>query len=177
MLRDAGALTEVGLTVTDATGTGATVMVAEAVFPSLVAAMVTVPGATAVTRPVDATVATDVLEDAHVTWRPVSVAPALSRAVAVSCLVCETSTVADDGDTTTVATGTGVTVTATVCETLAAPKPGALGVLAVTVIVAEPGATAVTTPVVDTVATAGVDELYAMFAPGAPDGWVTDTTS
>jgi hypothetical protein len=78
----------VGETVTDATGTRATLTVAVAVLPSLVAVMVAEPAATAVTNPLPFTVATDVALELQVTLRPESVDPVESSGVAVSCAVC-----------------------------------------------------------------------------------------
>src|SRR3989442_6636841 len=59
-----------GLMVTDATGTFATVTVAVPLFPSLAAAMATDPAATPVTSPLPETVASALLLDAQVTVRP-----------------------------------------------------------------------------------------------------------
>src|SRR5438477_103883 len=56
-----------GVTVTDATGTGVTVMAAVPFWPSLVAVIVAEPATLPVTSPVPVTVATDVLLLAHVT--------------------------------------------------------------------------------------------------------------
>src|SRR6266699_43506 len=78
-----GMLPEVGLTVTDATGTRTTVIVAVPVFPSLVARIVVEPTATPVTRPLAFTVATDVESEDQVIVRPVRMLPAESRGVAV----------------------------------------------------------------------------------------------
>src|SRR5713101_5269720 len=100
---------EAGLTVTDATGTGAAVTVTADVplLPSLVAVIVTgPPAATPVTSPLPFTVAIDVLALAHVTTRPDSALPLASRGVAVSCTVWPATTVAGDGVTSTDATGT-----------------------------------------------------------------------
>ena len=52
-----------------------------------VAVIVAVPLATAVTSPVDETLATDELEDAHVTDAPLIVTPFWSPTVSVSCCV------------------------------------------------------------------------------------------
>src|SRR5438128_1945878 len=87
-----------GETVTEATGTVVTVIAAVLVFPSLVAVIVAEPGATPVTWPLELTAATLVLPLIHVTVRPVSVPPAESFGVAVSCSVCPTRTVAVAGD-------------------------------------------------------------------------------
>lgn len=73
-------------TVTVATGAGGgtvTVIGAVPLTPSLVAVIVALPAATPVTVPVDETVAMLVLELAHVTTRPVSVAPDALRVTAV----------------------------------------------------------------------------------------------
>src|SRR5207247_10950986 len=74
-----------GLTVSDATGTFETVIVAIPPFPSLVAVIVAVPAATPVTSPAADTVATDVALVAHVTTRPDSGLPAEAVGVAASC--------------------------------------------------------------------------------------------
>src|SRR6266849_6248731 len=134
-----------GVTLTGATGTGVTVIVAEPLWPSLVAVTVAVPAATAVTRPVPLTVATAGSALVQVTTRSVSGFPAPSRAVAVSCPVWPTVSPRLGGVTLTVATGTGVTVI------VAEPLWPSL----VAVTVAVPAATAVTRPVPLTVATAG----------------------
>src|SRR5439155_21442572 len=61
-----------GLTVTDATGTGVTVIAAVPLLPSLVAVIAAEPVATAVTAPLALTVATAGASLAHVTERPMS---------------------------------------------------------------------------------------------------------
>ncbi len=73
-----------GLTETLATGTCCTVMLTDALLPSLVALIEAAPGATAVTSPVALTVALVASVLDHATVRPISVFPAPSRAVAVS---------------------------------------------------------------------------------------------
>src|SRR5437016_5712704 len=83
----AGTLAELGLTVTDATGTCTTVMAAVPLCPSLVAVIVAEPATLPVTSPLELTVATDVLELAHVTTRPDNGLPLPSFGVAVSCTV------------------------------------------------------------------------------------------
>src|SRR5205823_7202626 len=83
----AGTVAVAGLTTTDATGTSVTVTAALPAFPSLVAVIVAVPAATAVTRPLVLTVATLPLLVVHVTGRPVSALPAESFGVAVSWTV------------------------------------------------------------------------------------------
>ena len=89
-------------------------IVAVAVLLSLVAVIVAEPWVTPATCPVPLTVATPVLLLVHVTGRPVSTLLAESRGVAVSCSVCPTNTPADVGASSREATGTLVTVTATV---------------------------------------------------------------
>jgi hypothetical protein len=59
-----------------------TVTVASPVLVSTVARIVAVPEATAVTRPLEETVATLGLSDDHATTRPVNVFPLASRATA-----------------------------------------------------------------------------------------------
>src|SRR5439155_885243 len=121
-----------------------TVMAAVPLFPSLVALIVTEPGVTPLTRPLVLTAAIDVLELDHVTVRPESGFPPASLGVAVSCTVWPACTEAEGGDTSTVATGTFVTVTDEV------PLFPSL----VAVIVAVPGVTPETSPLLLTVATA-----------------------
>src|SRR5947207_618883 len=139
-------LADAGPTITEATGTCVTVMVALAVVPSLVAVTVAEPAAVAVTSPLLVTVATPGVSLDHVTTRPLSALPLASLGVAVSCAVAPASRLAVAGLTVSDATGTVVTVTAAV------PLLPSL----VAVIVAAPGATLVTSPVPLTVATAGV---------------------
>src|SRR5207245_1457529 len=105
-----------GLTVTDATGTGAAVTVTADVplLPSDVAVIVVEPATTPVTRPLALTVPTEVLLLAHVTVRPVSVLPFASFGVAASWTVCPACTDAGAGLTVTDATGTVAAVTADV---------------------------------------------------------------
>src|SRR5437773_1992068 len=136
-------LPDAGVTVTEATGTGVTVMDAVPLWPSLVAVIVAEPATFAVTSPVPFTVATGVLLLDHVTVRPVNRLPFASLSVAVSCWVCPACTLAAAGLTVTEATGTPVTVM------LAVPLLPSL----VAVIVAEPPAPAVTSPPPSTVAT------------------------
>src|SRR5213594_2835715 len=99
-----------GLTLTDATGTLVTVMVALPLFPSLVAVIVAEPVANAATSPLASTPATlDWLDD-QITARPERALPAASSGVAVSCTVCPTGVVPEGGVTTTWATGVAVPV-------------------------------------------------------------------
>jgi hypothetical protein len=65
---------------------------------------------TAVTRPVEETVATAVFVELQVTVRFVRVPPRASRGVAVSCTVPPTMTDDDGGETSTDATGGGGSV-------------------------------------------------------------------
>jgi hypothetical protein len=131
---------------TDAVGGGAIVSVAAPDFPSLVAMIVTVPAATALTKPVDETVARLTAVEVHVTVRPVSTWPDASYSVAVPCVLWPTLTLYEFSVTTTLATGEASAVTVTATGALTPPD--------VAVTVALPALTAVTTPVDDTVATA-----------------------
>src|SRR5436309_8251272 len=134
---------EPGVTATEATGTFVTVIEEVPVCPSLVAVMVADPTAAAVTSPLPLTVATRPLELAHVTARPDRGLPLPSCGVAVSCTVCPTCVPAEVGVTATEATGTFVMVIeeVPVCPSLVA------------VMIADPAAAAVTTPLPLTVAT------------------------
>src|SRR5207249_1643594 len=108
------ALSVVGLRLTDATGTGFTVIAALPVLPSLVAVIVTAPAAAPVTRPVEETVAVAGALDVQVIARPESTVPAESCAVPVNCAVLPTSRFTALGATRTEATGTLDTVTVAV---------------------------------------------------------------
>src|SRR5438046_773582 len=135
---------EGGVTSTVATGTFVTVTDEVPLLPSLVAVIVAVPGVTPDTSPLLLTVATVVLELDHVTVRPESGFPPASFGVPVSCTVWPACTDAEGGVTSTVATGTFVTVTV---EVPLFPSLAA-------VIVAVPGVTPDTSPLLLTVATA-----------------------
>lgn len=151
-------VTVVGATVTEFTGPGgaaATVIVAEPVFPFDVAVIVAVPTDTPVTTPPDETVALEELLVVQVMDAPGTTAPSASRAIAESVVVAPTLTVAVAGVTVTVATGFGVMVT------VAVPVFPSLEA----VIVAEPAATPVTTPLVETVAIARLLLLQATTRP------------
>jgi hypothetical protein len=115
------------------------------VFVSLVAVIVTVPTPTAVTRPLEDTVATAMLSELHVTTRSVSTVPVASFVTAVSCCVGVTPStrLAVAGVTVTVATGTGSTVIAGVVAL------GAVSLVAVIVAIPTPVAVAVTVAPVD----------------------------
>lgn len=125
-----------------------TVTVAVPDCPSLVAVIVAVPGATPVTTPAADTVATDVALLVQVTTRPVRMFPAASRVVAPNVTLCPAATLAVPGATVTLDTGTWLTLTVA----------DAITPSIVAVITAPPTETPVTSPVDDTVATAG-DEL------------------
>src|SRR5213594_643116 len=103
-----------GVIVTEATGTGVTVIVEGPLFPSLVAVIVAVPAALPVTSPLAVTVATAVLLLPQLTVRPDNGLPLASFGVAVSCTVWPTCTDAVLGLTVTDATGTVLTVTVAV---------------------------------------------------------------
>jgi hypothetical protein len=83
------------------------VTIAEPLFPSLVAVMVSMPGATPVTRPRASTVATDVSLAAHVTVAPFTGFPAESVRIGVSHSICPSTTLDDSGLTATDVTGAG----------------------------------------------------------------------
>jgi hypothetical protein len=144
-----------GLTITVATGAGVTVSVALPLLPSLVPVMFAVPTVTAVTSPSLETVATAILSELQAMLRSVSTPPLASLSVAVACAVSTAVIVLGASATDTEATGTGITVT------VALPIFPSL----VAVIVAVPGATAVTKPDEDTVATAEASELQTMVRP------------
>src|SRR6266568_3950320 len=125
---------ELGVTVTEATGTVATVTVIADVplWPSDVAVMVAEPAATPDTTPLAFTLATAPLLLDHDTVRPVSGFPAESRGVAMSCVVPPTERLTEAGLTDTAATGTGITETALesarelpVCLAVTRKLPGA----------------------------------------------------
>src|SRR5207237_10694468 len=81
----AGTLAEGGVTVTEATGAPATVMLAVPLWPSLVAVMVTDPAVTPVTSPLPLTVAMAFMLDDQLMPPPVNGLPFASRGAAVSC--------------------------------------------------------------------------------------------
>src|SRR5690242_6608698 len=84
---------------------GFTVMLAVPLTPSLVAVIVAMPEAWAVTKPVEETVAVAALLVVHVTSRPVRTFLAMSKVVAVNPSVLPTTIVALVGATVTLATG------------------------------------------------------------------------
>ena len=138
-----------GCSVTLAMAVGTTVTALVPIFPSLAAVMVATPGATPVTTPAVDTTATWLSLDVHVTMRSVTTMPAVSRTVADSVAVWPTARLALVGRIAIDPTGTSETIT-----TMPVLTPSLVAEM-----VAEPGATAVTRPVADTVATAGLLEL------------------
>jgi hypothetical protein len=102
------------------------------------------PIVTPVTTPIVLTVATAVLSEDHAIVLPVTTAPLASLVVAVACVDLPTPIVEDASDTVTDATAVATTVT---CADPVRPS-------LVAVMLAVPAPTAVTTPVVFTVATA-----------------------
>jgi len=156
-----------GETETDATGTGGgggagTVMLELPVLPSLVAVICVVPAATAVTRP-DDELTEAMLELAldHDTTRPVRTLLFASRVVADNCCVAPIATVAVAGDTETVATGAGGGGAGAVTVIAAFPLWPSLDA----VTVADPAATAVTTPDPETDATLAFELDHATTRP------------
>src|SRR6266545_2388688 len=123
----------------------ATVTTAVPVLPSLVAVIVAEPVATAVSRPLVFTFATAGALLVHVTERPVNTFPLASLSVAVSCCVAP-------GFWLTVAGLSDTDATGAITVTFATPLSPSL----VAVIVAEPVVTAVSRPLLLTVATVGV---------------------
>src|SRR5580765_619550 len=139
--------------------------------PSHVAVIVLVPEPIPVTRPDGLTVATLASSDPHAMVRPSSGFPPASFATAESCRVRPSARLPEPGDTSTVVTGRGVTV---IVENPWMPSH-------VAVIVAVPGATAVTSPDPSTVATpaAPVDQVTTRpsSAPPAASLGVADSPS
>src|SRR5687768_4905679 len=156
---------DAGATETLVTATGLTSMVAEPVRPSMVAKMTALPVPTPVTMPADDTVATDGAPVVHVTVRPVSTVPRASRATTVSVADCPTVRFAWGGVTSTEATRTGTTLTS------AAPVLPSLAAM----ILVEPNATPVTTPVDETVAIDVLSEVYSTGRPARTLPWSSVT--
>lgn len=100
------------VTTTVATGGGATVSCAEPVRPSLIAVMAVVPGETATMLPVASTVATFAAELVQAIARPPSDLPLASVSVAVAEPVVPVTSVGDESETFTAATGAGGAVVA-----------------------------------------------------------------
>jgi hypothetical protein len=124
-------------------------------WPSAVAVMLALPVATAVTRPVVETVATEVFVLAQVIVRPVSTLPLASLRTADACVVWPTLRLLVPSDTLTVATGASVTVI------LACPETPPL----VATTFALPAPTAVATPELLTVATAVFELVHVIVRP------------
>jgi hypothetical protein len=125
-------------------------------LPPLLVIIVAVPAATAVTRPLDDTVAIDVLELAQVNVTPLSVLPFWSFATADSCAVAPVVRLTLVGVTAIVVrTGEGA-VTFTVEEPDGVELVLVVGVVvsAFAVMATVPVATPVTSPLEDTVAMA-----------------------
>ena len=132
-----------GDTITALTGRGRTTTSLAPLLPPFDAVIVTMPGATPNTRPLDETVATAPDVELHAMVRSGSTLPALSRATAVSCVDCPTITLSRAGETDTDAVGTGNTVTPT----------DAVRLSLVAEMVATPGVSPLTTPPTLTTAT------------------------
>ena len=120
------------------------------------AVIVPLPSATEVTNPADETVATEVLEDDHVTVAPEITDPPASFTVATSDAVSLTDTKLRLVGESVMLAAAWVTVTAAVPLT----DPD------VAVMVAVPLATAVTSPADETVAVASLDVAHVTVAPG-----------
>jgi hypothetical protein len=133
------------------------VIVAVALFPSLVTVICAVPAATPLTKPLGDTVAAAVLVETQVSALPVSRLLSASRVSAESWTVPPSTTLALEGVTVTEATGTGVTVR------VALPVLPSL----VAVIVDVPALMVVTSPPVDTVATAVLLEAQTIARPAS----------
>src|SRR5574342_292161 len=142
-------------------GRAVTLTDTDADFPSMDAEMRADPGATAVTTPWEVTVATSAsLVDQMIT-RSVSGAPLESRRSTVSWVVCPTTTLLSSGQTSMLATGTGMTVI----------EATALRPSEVAVMIAPPADTADTRPSLVTVATTSllVDQVTLRPASTLPD--------
>lgn len=134
-----------GVTRTEATAASETVTVAVPVLPPLAAVIVALPAAAAVTSPELLTETTLLLLLDHVMLRPASTLPFASLSVAVSCAVPPTTRLVVVGVTVTEDTAAGdAAATVTWAVPLMPPLDAEM--------MAAPTATAVTTPLVDTVA-------------------------
>ena len=127
-----------------------------ALADSELAMMVAVPSETAVTSPVDETVATVGVADVHVTGAPGITTPSASFTVAVSVAVSPRDSKESELGDNSIVPASGEIVT--VPDPLADPD--------VAVIVAVPLATAVTSPADDTVAIVVSDVAHVTAAPG-----------
>jgi hypothetical protein len=123
--------------------------------PSLTAVIVVVPGLVALSRPAASTVPTSDTDEVHVTVRPSSSFPFLSRSTTVSGVVAPATGGVAGGVIVTVNTGTCVT------DTIA--DPDLLSTLALIVVV--PAPVPVTTPAAETVATAAFAVLHVSVLP------------
>src|SRR3954468_2727476 len=132
-----------------------TVMVDAALRPSIVAETDAVPAATPRTSPALVTVATAALDVLQATVAPLITCPCASRGVAASCTVALTSIDAAGGATATVTASGRSTVTVDV------PALPSL----VAVMVTLPVVTGVTTPALDTVASALLDDVQLIARP------------
>jgi hypothetical protein len=122
----------------------ATVTASDPDTPSLDAVMVVTPGLSAYSRPLASTVATSGSDEAHVIRRPSSELPLRSLTTTVSGVIPPATRGAAGGEITTAKTG--------VCATVMAADPVFPSTVAV--IVVEPVPSPVTTPALDTLATA-----------------------
>ena len=149
---------ELSVTSTDATGTGVGAFTASCALPEippLVAVMVALPAANAVTSPDAETVASAVLSELHVMTRPSSTPPLASRVIAVACVIWPTVSDAELRETPTDDTGAGE---GAAIVTAALPAWPSL----VAVMVALPAVTAVTSPDAETVAASVLSDFHAM---------------
>jgi len=149
---------------TDAGGGVAMVTAAAPLTPPLVAMIETLPGANALTRPVDDTVASDVTLLVHAIDAPETGAPFASRATATACVVCPTFRVEE-----LTVTSIRLTVGPLVVWTVMVAE--ALCPWEVAVMVALPACSALTIPVDPTCAMPGADDDHVIAAPlmGAPE--------
>ena len=131
-------------TATEATATGAMVINSVPDTPSLVAVIVTEPGAIPTTDPAAETVATFALLEVHVTTRPEATPPAVKRVTAETCIVEPTFNVVWGAESMMEATGSGAIINAI--------EPAMPSLVAVTVI--PPGAIPVRSPDGETLAMA-----------------------
>jgi hypothetical protein len=145
-----------GVIATEATAGAPVVTVTriEPDFPSAVALIRVEPAALPTTMPCAVTDATVSFAELHVTVRPVRAFPSASKSDAVSTCDCRTPNAMLLGAIETNATGPSTV-------SVALPERPSL----VAVIVALPGPTAVTTPLVDTVATDADDVVHAIVRP------------
>src|SRR5689334_7209249 len=151
---------------TDPAG-AATVRASVPVTPSLSAVIVVGPGLVAISRPDASTVATSDADELHVTFRPSSSFPLWSRSTTVSGVVSPATGGVASGAIVTANTGTCVT------ETIA--DPDLLSTLALIVVV--PAPVPVTTPAVETVATAAFAEAHVSVLPGMASPFSSRTSA